>query len=85
MAGVALAERDTVRLITTGRLRDGAVQPLGPLMALATDQRSLADLARLEGATRAGLMAERFGLPDLAPDELAFGRSGDTLINAAFT
>ena len=86
VAEVALAERDTVRLITTGRLRDAALRPLGPVLGpLAADQQALADLASLEGATRGRLMAERFGLPDLSPDELAFGRSGDTLINAAFT
>lgn len=79
MAEVTIAERDTVRLITTGRLHDAA---LGPL---ATDQHALADLESLEGATSTRLMAERLGLPDLSPDELAFGRPGATLINAAFT
>ncbi len=81
MAEVALAERDTVRLITTGRLRDAAFQPLG---RLAADQRALADLESLEGATSGRLLTERFGLPDLSPNELAFARPGDTLINAAF-
>lgn len=76
---VDLAQRDTVRLITTGRLKEAVLQ------ALAPDPASLEDLAELEGATSGRLRAQRSGLPDLRPDELMFGRASHTLVNAAFT
>jgi hypothetical protein len=76
---VDLVQRDTVRLISTGRLRGPALLPL------AADDRALDDLARLEGATNARLRAEEAGLANLDPRELVFGRAGRTFINAAFT
>jgi hypothetical protein len=74
-----LAQRDTIRLITTGRLRKAALE------ALAPSHEILADLAELESATSGRLRAQRTGLRDLGPEELVFGRAGHTLINAAFT
>src|SRR5258708_35237597 len=76
---VALAQRDTVRLISTGRLKDPVLLPL------AANHGALADLASLEGATNGRLQAQESGLPDLDPRELVFGRAGYTFINAAFT
>jgi hypothetical protein len=76
---VDLAQRDTVRLIPTGRLKEPALLPL------AADQRALDELASLESATNARLRAEEAGLADLDPRELVFGRAGRTFINAAFT
>jgi hypothetical protein len=76
---VDLAQRNTVRLISTGRLKDRALLPL------AAEDRALEDLASLESATNARLRAEEAGLPDLDPRELVFGRAGWTFVNAAFT
>jgi hypothetical protein len=76
---VDLAQRDTVRLVSTGRLKEPALLPL------AADDRALDDLASLESATNARLRVEEAGLPDLDPHELVFGRAGHTFVNAAFT
>jgi hypothetical protein len=76
---VDLTQRDTVRLISTGRLKGPALLPL------AADDNALEDLASLEGATSARLRAEEAGLADLDPRELVFGRAGRTFVNAAFT
>ena len=76
---VDLARRDTVRLISTGRLKDSALRPL------AADQGALEDLAVLESATNARLLAQTHGLPELDPRELVFGHAGYTFINGAFT
>jgi hypothetical protein len=73
-----LARRDTVRLISTGRLKEPALAPL------ARNQQTLEDLASLESVTNGRLQAQQSGLADLDPRELAFGRAGHTLINAAF-
>ncbi len=73
-----IAQRGTVRLITTGRLKEAV------LKALASTDRAFDDLAELEGATSRRLMAQRTGLADLRPGELVFGKAGHTLINAAF-
>ena len=70
--------RDTVRLISTGRLKEPALTPL------ARNHGDLEDLAELEGATTGRLQAQEGGLPDLDPRELVFGRPGYTFINAAF-
>jgi hypothetical protein len=75
---VDLAQRDTVRLVSTGRLKEPALLPL------AADERALDELASLESATNARLRAEEAGLADLDPRELVFGRAGRTFINAAF-
>jgi RES domain-containing protein len=74
-----LTQRDTVRLIPTGRLKAPVLLPLAP------DERALEDLASLESATNGRLRAEETGLLDLDPRELVFGRAGQTFINAAFT
>jgi len=75
---VALARRDTVRLISTGRLKPSVLLPL------AANHGALEDLTELENVTSGRLRAQQAGLPDLDPRELAFGRAGYTLINAAF-
>ena len=73
-----IAQINTVRLISTGRLK----QPV--LLALAANHGALKDLAELEGATSGRLMAQKGGLFDLDPRELIFGSPGHTFINAAF-
>jgi hypothetical protein len=74
-----IAQKNTIRLISTGRLK----QPV--LLALAANHGALEDLAELEGATSGRLMAQKGGLFDLDPRELVFGAPGHTFINAAFT
>lgn len=76
---VDLAQRDTIRLISTGRLKEPVLLPL------AANQGALDDLADLESVTNGRLQAQESGLPDLDPRELVFGRAGHTFINAAFT
>lgn len=76
---VDLVRRDTVRLISTGRLKEPVLVPLAP------DHGALEDLAGLESVTNARLRAQDAGLPDLDPRELVFGRPGHTFVNAAFT
>ena len=75
---VELAQRDTIRLISTGRLKEPVLLPL------AANQGALDDLADLESVTNGRLQAQESGLPDLDPRELVFGRAGHTFINAAF-
>lgn len=75
---VALAQRDTVRLIVAGRLE-------AVLSPLAADREALDDRSDLEKATDQRLQAQEAGLPDLDPRELAFGRARSALINAPFT
>jgi RES domain len=74
-----IAQRDTVRLISTGRLKEPVLRPL------AADRDTLDALASLESVTNGRQQAEETGLPDLDPRELVFGRAGYTFINAAFT
>jgi hypothetical protein len=74
-----IAQKNTIRLISTGRLK----QPV--LLALAANHGALEDLAELEGATSGRLMAQKGGLFELDPRELVFGAPGHTFINAAFT
>lgn len=74
-----LAERDTVRLVSTGRLKDPVLLPL------AADNDALGALAGLESVTNGRLQAQETGLAGLDPRELVFGRPGYTFINAAFT
>lgn len=76
---VDLAQRDTVRLISTGRLKPPVLSPL------AANFGALEDLAGLESVTNGRLQAQETGLSGLDPRELVFGRAGYTLINAAFT
>src|ERR1700735_2479864 len=74
-----LSQRDTVRLISTGRLKDPGLLPL------AANHGALEDLVILESATNGRLVAQESGLPELDSRELVFGRAGYTFINAAFT
>jgi RES domain-containing protein len=74
-----LAQRDTVRLVSTGRLKEPVLRPL------AADSDAFDALAGLEGVTNGRLQTEETGLPDLDPRELVFARAGYTFINAAFT
>jgi hypothetical protein len=74
-----IAQKNTIRLISSGRLK----QPV--LLALAANHGALEDLAELEGATSGRLMAQKGGLFELDPRELVFGSPGHTFINAAFT
>jgi hypothetical protein len=74
-----VTHRDTVRLISTGRLKDPVLLPL------AANHGALEDLAALESVTNRRLQAQETGLPNLDPRELVFGRAGYTFINAAFT
>jgi RES domain-containing protein len=76
---VDVAQRDTVRLISTSRLKDPVLLPL------AANHGALEDLAALESVTNGRLIAQETGLPELDPRELVFGRAGYTFINAAFT
>ena len=76
---VDLIQRNTVRMISTGRLKDSVLLPL------AANHAALQDLADLESVTNGRLQAQEAGLPGLDPRELAFGRAGYTFINAAFT
>lgn len=75
---VELTQRDTIRLISTGRLKDSVLRPL------AANHGALDDLASLESVTNSRMQAQETGLPDLDPRELVFGRPGYTFINAAF-
>jgi len=78
-ARTEIVQRDTIRLISTARLK-------GPvLLVLAPNHGALEDLAELERATSGRLQAQEGGLLDLDPKELIFGRPGHTFINAAFT
>src|SRR3954471_17696839 len=74
-----LTQRDTIRLISTGRLKDPVLLPL------AANHGALEDLAGLESVTNGRLQAQESGLPDIDPRELVFGRAGHSFINAAFT
>ena len=74
-----LSRRDTVRLISTGRLKDPVLLPL------AANQGALEDLVLLESVTNGRLIAQDSGLPEIDSRELVFGRAGYTFINAAFT
>ena len=75
---IDLAQRDTVRVIATGRLKDSALLPL------AASRDALAALAGLESVTNGRLRAQEVGLADLDPRELVFGRPDYTFVNAAF-
>ena len=64
LATIDLAQRETVRLISTGRLKDPVLLPL------AANHGALQDLAALESVTNGRLQAELVGLPGLHPREL---------------
>lgn len=75
-----LAQRATVRMISSARLRPASVSQLAQ-----DDDDLLADLAELESATSGRLLAEERGMAGLRPEELVFGVPRSMLINAAFT
>jgi len=75
---VVLRQTDTVRLVSSARLKPPALQPL------ADTESELADLARLEAATHGRLAAEASGLAGLEARELVFNVPNYTFINAAF-
>ena len=77
-AAIALRRADTVRLVSSARLRQPALTPL----ADDDDERAL--LARLESATSGRLRAEESGLAGLDPRELVFGVPNFSFVNAAF-
>jgi RES domain-containing protein len=68
----------TVRLVSTARLRASV------LAGLADSQEELDDLAELEGATSARLVAQERGLDGVAASELVYGVPHARFINAAF-
>jgi RES domain-containing protein len=67
----------TVRLVTTARLRDAVLLDL-------VDEKDLAALAEIEGATSNRLIAQTRGAGGLAPQELVYGVPHAHFINAAF-
>jgi RES domain-containing protein len=75
---VEIAQSNTLRLISTGRLKEPV------LSALAASHGAREELAALEGTTNGRLHALQSGLAELDPRELVYGRSGHTFINAAF-
>ncbi len=74
-----LAQRNTVRLVSSARLKPPV------LMTLAANHGALRDLEELEGATSGRLRTQARGLPGLDPAELVYGRPNHTFINAAFS
>lgn len=74
-----IAERSTVRLISTGNLKKSILAPL------ARNHGDMAALAELEGATNGRLGAAQGALAGLDPKELVYGAYGYTFVNAAFT
>lgn len=77
-ATVSLAQGNTVRLVSSARLRAPS------LAALADTQDEMAKLVSLESATHGRLQAMTAGLEELHPKELVFGVPNHTFINAAF-
>jgi hypothetical protein len=75
---VALRQSDTVRLVSSARLKPPVLRPL-----VDTDAEYDA-LVRLEAATHGRLRAEESGLGALSPRELVFNVPNRTFINAAF-
>lgn len=74
----SITQPNTVRLVSSARLREPS---LGPLVD--TDDE-MDQLVSLEYATHGRLDAIARGLPDLDPKELMFGVPNYTFINAAF-
>lgn len=68
----------TVRLVTTARLRDSV------LRALVDSEQELAELAEIEAATSARLIAEDRGLDAVAARDLIHDVPGASFINASF-
>lgn len=85
LPAASLAEKATTRLIPNAYFKPPVLRPL------VDSDAELAALAALEGLTSERLTAERSGLADLDPRELAFkaragalGKWGHTYVNAAF-
>lgn len=76
---VDLVQRDTIRLISTGRLKEAVLLPL------TANHGAFEELASLESVTNGRLQAQDTGMAELDPRELVYGRPGFTFINAAFT
>ncbi len=74
-----IAQRNTVRVIPTGRLKEPSLLPLAP------NHGALKDLEGLELLTNSRVRAQEHGTEDLNPQELTYGRSHSTIVNAAFT
>lgn len=74
----AIARHDTVRLVSSARLRPPALAPL------ADSDEEMALLAELESATHGRLQAQAAGMADLDPRELVFGVPNFSFVNAAF-
>jgi hypothetical protein len=68
----------TVRLVTTARLRDAV------LKALVDSEMELAELAEIEGATSARLVAEDRGLAGISARDLIHNVPGASFVNASF-
>ncbi len=73
-----IAERRTIRLVTTARLRD-------PVLLDLVDRSQLDALAEIEGATSGRLTAQAIGGVRLERGELVAGIPHAHFINAAFT
>ncbi len=72
-------QRDTVRLVSSARLKPPVLAPL------VDSDDDMTDLAALEMATHGRLRAEATGLAKLHPREMVFGMPNATFVNAAFT
>lgn len=68
----------TVRLVTTARLRESVLKPL------IDDEKELAELAEIEGATSNRLVAQNRGLEGIGAKELIYGVPHAAFINASF-
>ena len=73
-----LAFPRTVRLVSTGRLRESVLKPL------VDTEDELAALAEIEGATSARLIAQERGGSDIHPNEFVYGVPHAWFINASF-
>ncbi len=71
---------DTHRLIPSKYSREGTV-----LARLTDDERELQELAELDGATNARLLAEEGLLSGIGVHELLFGVAYAEIVNASFT
>jgi hypothetical protein len=75
---IALRQADTVRLISSARLKPPALKPL------VDNDDELALLAELESATNGRLTTEDAGTPAISSREFVFGVPSYSFINAAF-
>ncbi len=75
---IALRQADTVRLISSARLKPPALKPL------VDSDAELALLAELESATNGRLTTQEAGTPAISAREFVFGVPNHSFINAAF-